>query len=386
MRNFKFYTFVKDNFSTLKSFTFGMVVLLNITVILSVEQNAQTMLDIESDAKEEWGTLKPFSSTGGYVFVAGGGVMSSNLWENPSSSKLIVLILGLVCAVLFGLRLAFLFTKYMPLVVQGWKRDTEQQIADHQERRREQKQRQGAQSKNNYNGDTDKVTDEIKSTKANGKDKDKDKKKAKAKQKKEEAAALKARSTTTGAVVGEDADLVHEFSFIFSGLFFVAIFGIVVVRMGNVSWGWVQVYILISVVLGSLGAVRNLRQYYRKTIPATASTGSLRFLFTVGYDTLTKADLVVHFLLFLFVIVGLFDFRTLPIVLLDLMNTSPRLMNVLRAFTDPYMDLILTFMLFLVMLYIFSSFAFTLFAKDMLGDGDSHEYVVDGNTIADQVI
>merc|ERR1711865_65963 len=59
-----------------------------------------------------------------------------------------------------------------------------------------------------------------------------------------------------------------------------------------------------------------------------------------------------------------------PIVLLDLMTLSPRLNNVARAITEPYVDLLLTFLLLLIFVLIFASLGFTNLEEDMIVDGD----------------
>jgi hypothetical protein len=109
--------------------------------------------------------------------------------------------------------------------------------------------------------------------------------------------------------------------------------------------------------------------------------GALSISYCVFYDTLRSSHVAVHTLQLILTTLAMLSgyagyFYFAVALTIDLLSSSPRLVNVVRSVTENVMDLAVTFGLFLVVLYVFSSFGFQNFNSQFLMEGEDLEVLM----------
>jgi hypothetical protein len=133
---------------------------------------------------------------------------------------------------------------------------------------------------------------------------------------------------------------------------------------------WLHFYVIASLLVIASETLRATRKFWK--IPVR--NNPFCEYYSVAYDTVTDGQVRSEFTMVLSLLLGWFHPLVFyPFVMLDVVTISPKLKNVVKAITTPFADLIATFALFVIVLFIFSAIGFLYFG-DFLRDGDPVEY------------
>jgi hypothetical protein len=200
---------------------------------------------------------------------------SNSLFDGPNSTKVVILILTVVCALLYGSVVAFLLIKHGPLVSMRLRRDMQHEPAG------------GGSSSHTL----------------------------------EDGSGRSERRPLRKAIL----------SLVPGVAYYWAVFGIIAMANDNTEWDtWVGMYIQSGVCLFVVALLVAVRKQYAATPVKTMDSVSFRFFFVVVFDTVTQIDLATHLVLLALVVAGMRNFTLVPCVLLDIMTLHSRLMNVAR--------------------------------------------------------
>jgi hypothetical protein len=151
------------------------------------------------------------------------------------------------------------------------------------------------------------------------------------------------------------------------------VFGILALRDSSLEWFAFYQYFLVLIALYYV--------YLQRQCWAAPTGNILSLCYCVVYDTITANHVCVHAAQLGLTLVGTIlghkgYFYFAVALTLDLLTSSPRLVNVVRSVTENIKDLAVTFGLFLVVLYAFSSFGFENFNSQLLMEGEDLEVLM----------